>query len=68
MPRATDPARPDDSGSGDGIRHEIRRRGRLFGLEYDVDIRVTELVDPEVERSRLPPPGEPRRPTPPATP
>jgi hypothetical protein len=30
----------------------LRRRGRIFGLEYDFGIRITELSSPETGRSR----------------
>jgi hypothetical protein len=35
------------------MHHELRRRGRVLGLGYDVGIRITNLSD-EVEPSRAP--------------
>jgi hypothetical protein len=68
MSHPTDPTRSDASGIVHATHHEIRRRGRLFGLEYDVGIRVPELSDPEMEPSRPPLLPRPPRPVLPGTP
>lgn len=44
-----DPARPAALESLRGSLHELRRRGRAFGIDYDVGIRVLALSDPEGE-------------------
>jgi hypothetical protein len=43
---STDPGAPQILS---GTRHELHRRGRALGFEYDVDIRITELADAEME-------------------
>lgn len=59
MSHSSDPTRADTS-DVHGTRHEFRRCGRVFGLEYDVGIRITEL-SPEMEPSRPPLLPGPRR-------
>lgn len=54
MSRPPDPAGPEGPPAPRITRSEFRRRGRAFGLEYDVGIRIMALSDPEVEISRPP--------------
>lgn len=51
MSHPTDPTGPDASGSIPGMHHELRRRGHVLGLGYEVGIRITNLSD-EMEPSR----------------
>lgn len=54
MSHPTDPPRTDAAASVHGTRHELRRRGNVFGVGYDVGVRITELSEPGAEPSRPP--------------
>lgn len=58
MSHPADRPRSHASGSVRGTQQELRRRGRVFGLEYDVGIRMREL-SPETEPWRHALPGDP---------
>jgi hypothetical protein len=54
MSHPTGPEGPASPAGPSGIIREIRRRGRAFGLDYDVGIRIITLSDPEMEIARPP--------------
>lgn len=51
--------RPDDGARPGAVRHEVRRHARLFGVDLDVGLRITEIGDPDVEPSPAAPPRLP---------
>ena len=48
------PLRPESPETLSDTPHELHRRGRAFGFEYDVGLRITTLTGAELE-SRRPP-------------
>ena len=58
---ADDPAGPGTPQHLPGTRHELHRRGRAFGFEYDVGVRVTALDEGEMKPVRPLLPPEARR-------
>ena len=55
MSQPTGPTGPEMPQVLSGTHQELRRRGRVFGLTYALDIRITTISDPEEEIARPPP-------------
>lgn len=54
MSHPTNPIVPEAPARPSGSRYELHKRGRAFGFEYDLDLRILTLSDPEMEPSISP--------------
>ena len=59
MARPIAPEGPDGGSRPGVVRHEVRRHSRLFGVDLDVGLRITEIGDPDVVPSPAAPPRLP---------
>lgn len=49
MSHPVDPQSPEAAGSQSGPTRELRRRGRVFGFDYDAGVLITTLADAEID-------------------